>query len=589
MCCFGCTEPGESGQTTKEQCEALGGFFMGLGTTECLSDQGQCRTPFDEDCCEHVVSSSQRLTFTGPRDKRCPQLSCGFVATVTVSHETPVYVNGGLIGDPYAMCTSATTFFLCNDEFHVTPYPCTEKFHNLDIEVCWSQGEGQNVVPFQCCQNITHLLGNCDCECVTTLLYEGGGCTSNAVLLLLGDAIVDASGTGPLVLTSNIQTQATCLVTLTLQGDNANNNSVQAIPDSASHATSVWKLGTGRWVLNAASDYTGSTTVHKGELVLGVNASGQGQSGGLGSNSLATITIGDAFGVGTASLLLKAGVTVDSRTLTVPGGSQLTVLGGVDTSGIATFGALNLATINVSRNIRLQAATGGTVVFNNAWSFTDATNVTIGSAGNAGTVQLGSSLGTAGAVSVQYGTLQIADGGDIPSAASIHLGVVGASTTAELDYAISGGTISRAIVAVGRGIIRNSGGGTLTFSDTITHTGTELEFAGDAIVLGDITGTGDMTVSGSGSVTINGENTLEGATTISGGSLVIANPPNDEGPIVSATFTHSSLTVYFSGDPDQGSQYALLAGPTIGSYSPTLMGTTATGTYDSSTSTLTIS
>ena len=58
--------------------------------------------------------------------------------------------------------------------------------------------------------------------------------------------------------------------------------------------------------------------------------------------------------------------------------------------------------------------------------------------------------------------------------------------------------------------------------------------------------------------------------------------------VTSATFTPSALTVAFSAAPATGDQFVLLAGATVGSYTVTLTGTAMTGTYNSSTSTLTI-
>jgi hypothetical protein len=74
-----------------------------------------------------------------------------------------------------------------------------------------------------------------------------------------------------------------------------------------------------------------------------------------------------------------------------------------------------------------------------------------------------------------------------------------------------------------------------------------------------------------------------------GATLIIRGLHNNPGYLVAAaTMTSSALTVEFSGDPTSGSQYVLIDGATVKNYTPVLTGTSATGTYNSATSTLTI-
>jgi hypothetical protein len=63
---------------------------------------------------------------------------------------------------------------------------------------------------------------------------------------------------------------------------------------------------------------------------------------------------------------------------------------------------------------------------------------------------------------------------------------------------------------------------------------------------------------------------------------------NPGGLVSTATFSNTTLTVVFTGDPETDDEFVLLSGPTTQTYTPTLTGTTKTGTYNASTSTLTI-
>jgi hypothetical protein len=122
----------------------------------------------------------------------------------------------------------------------------------------------------------------------------------------------------------------------------------------------------------------------------------------------------------------------------------------------------------------------------------------------------------------------------------------------------------------------------------------------DLIVTGTltITGGGDLTVSdlsGSGGITLAAGTlnlsavTMTGTLSVSGGTANLSQfVTNPGGLATSAALTSSTLTVAFSGAPSSGQQYVLLPGATSSPTSVVLTGTSATGTYSASTSTLTI-
>lgn len=550
----------ENSPTTQADCDSIGGCWGGIGSSVCLED-GSCRAPFDENCCEAVTSSAARLTFRGPRKKRCPELDgCGVQVTVAVTTGSPVYVHGNLFGSPYESCTDTVTFFLCNDEFHVTPAPCSGKLQNLNIEVCWEDvAEPSEVLRFQCCQNITYLLGNDDCDCVTTLLYEGDGCTSNASLVMRGDAIIDASGGGPLVLTTQVN-GGLDERTLTLAGTSAAANTINAI---SGRRVSVVKDGTGLWRLNAGKAFGGTLTVKDGTLHVA-------SSGAAGS----TVVIGDedAATSSVVKFLLEQNQTAspDFDVLAVPS-TQAVLIGGANTAGTATYSA---GEIRMGRDVTLVAATGGTVVFENSvWSGPSTgspavRNVSIGAAGYAGLILLNTvgTLATAGTVSVQYGTT-----------------IIGYDTTlsAGVLQVVSGG-----VLQVGQGDAMSGG----IEGDVVNNAVIIFNHSGSLTYSGNISGTGMLTKSGDGTLTLSGVLSYGGITDIVAGAIVTQTLVSGPARFASATFTPTGLTVAFSSEPESGEEYRLLPGATAQTYATvTLTGAgSATATYDSSTSTLTI-
>jgi autotransporter-associated beta strand protein len=130
-----------------------------------------------------------------------------------------------------------------------------------------------------------------------TLQYTGSGHTSDRVVNLSGTtagAVLDASGTGPLVLTSALTATGVGSKTLTLAGSStATNTLAGAIVDNGgANKTSLIKTNAGTWVLAGSNTYTGTTTIRGGTLT--------GVTGGscLGSSLTVTNTPGNTSAVG---------------------------------------------------------------------------------------------------------------------------------------------------------------------------------------------------------------------------------------------------------------------------------------------------
>jgi hypothetical protein len=586
----------ENSPMTKAECDAVDGCWWGVGSTECKQEEF-CREPFDDDCCEHVISSGSSLTFTGPRKKRCPELdSCGFQVTVYVKAKQPVYVHGAQFGNPYETCEEVIVFLLCNDEFTVTPAPspCDGNFNALDIKVCWQETDvdPNEVLRFKCCDG-TYLLGNCVCECVTTLLYEGPGCTSSASLAIGGDCIIDASGSGPLVLLGTISHFGECNRKMTLTGTNTDQNAISVIPDPQAAVLSVEKEGVGVWRLIDENSFSGTFTVKNGAILAAVNASSFGQSGVFGTNGAPTVGDTAANLGGEAVLLAEEGVTIRGVKVAAAGAgsSQKVILGGINTAGTALYATSD--PLLLGRDVTLVAKQGGIVNFACAWL--DGTgagpatvDVTIGTPDFLGVVRLtySGNLETSGSVFIRYGAVRLGPNTTLSAGDGLTI-----DTNTSLLLTKASNNIDPATVVTAEG-------GTLTLYST-AHTVSQtidlliventLTIDGNgALTVGVLSGGGGIVVDGA---TMNiGPNSMTGTLTVDDGTVnvnqIVSNPG---GLVLYAVFTANSLTVVFSGNPTTGSQYVLLAGPTGNSYaSVSLTGTTATGTYNRLTSTLTI-
>ena len=539
-----------TGVVSLADCIAAGGDFQGVGTSVCLSCNGEtgpqsfrCRPPFTDCCCEEKTSTGAGLVFTAPRNKqRLTALDAGKSKqfTIELRTESDIRIHGELFS-AYSQCL---TTVVCHDEINVEPVPCGSNFKNLWIKVCWSdQGFDREDLLFPECQGMTIWLGNCEhatelYHCQTYTTYSGGGLTSDVDIVLYGDAHVTADGTGPLVITAPITNQGGCARTLTIDGIspllNSINGGITDVP--ATEKLTLVKEGVGTWRLGASSSFDGQLQIKQGTIIAGVSTgpSGSGVFGqGVSQATLPMVGDSAAGASGFAAMLLEDGVVLN-RSLQVAalgsGANQLAILGGANTSGTSTFASGQ--EIRIGRDVTLQAATGGTVRFASVWmdstgTGSPANSYTIGTAGNLGTVELTSVLATtSGSVSINYGTLSVALDDKIESTTPVFIGTEASSGTLMLGTNDSSLTLT-ALTFIGSGsFVTNTGSGALTMTSpaTITvqsgtghqissnmvlasNTTVHVPLGATLLISGNITGAFTLTRTGCGTLTLTGTNT----------------------------------------------------------------------------------
>lgn len=556
-CLGACCVDGVATQTTQADCT---GCWAGLGSTACLDG---CRDPFTNLCCESVISNGAGVTFTQPRLKRCPPFAGTFRVTVSGYTDSPVLVHGKPFGVIGKRCPINHSFLLCWDKFNIEPAPCDTDFIELNVTVCWEEeATVAETLNFSGCNGLDVWLGACDYGCVTTLVYSGAGHVSDVTVELHGDGVIEAKGSGALEITGNVTCSGSCIDTLTLTGTSTANNEISGAINDSTSGLSVVKEGTGLWRLSGANAFTDQLHVKSGTLVVADSVGISGASPiGAGTSTTTTPLIGDTNSG--ASFLLD-GVTLSRGPLRVSAGTGTVAIGGIGT-GTAIF-SVGYA-VRLGRDVTLQAASGGTARFASSWlNSTGGSNpavaFTIGSPGNDGTVVLESDLPTSiTSLTLVTGTLK-ADANDRIAPTTPVTIQLATYDRDGFDQAIDTLTIT--------GIATFAGSGTTTVNTSLSGAGSIVNSAG--------------------TLQIDGSNTMSGSVSITGGSVVVNQIVSGPAIVNSATFDSTTLTVDFSATPNTGDQFRLLYGSTIQTYTPVLTNAGGkTGTYNSTTSTLTIS
>ena len=393
-----------------------------------------------------------------------------------------------------------------------------------------------------------------------TILYTGSGHTSNRVVNLAGTtggATINASGSGALVLTSNLTATGAGIKSLTLTGSSSADNTLGGIVvnNSATNTTALVKSGTGTWVLSGANTYTGGTTVGGGALKLDY---GVADSGKLIDTGVLTLAGG--------TLQLSGGThleAVGSTTLVAGSASNVSRSGGtaklamnVITPGagsLVNFSAGNIATTdntNTNGILGTWATVGGSDWAANSTDLPDGDIVAY--IGYTDIDAQGSTIADAAASNVRI----VGDG----AGGSIQLGA--ATTTintllqsnATVDATVNtlGGTLAAGAIWI------SAGKAALTIGSiandgllTAATPGGNLSLINDNLakdlaviaVIANNTSASTLTTAGPGTVILNGTNTHTGGTTLGGGTLVLGNAA----ALGTGTFTIAGGTVASTG------------------------------------------
>jgi autotransporter-associated beta strand protein/T5SS/PEP-CTERM-associated repeat protein len=243
------------------------------------------------------------------------------------------------------------------------------------------------------------------------LKYIGGSTTSNRVINQAGStggATLDASGSGPLVLTGSV-TSAAGSKTLTLTGTSTSLNTISGtIGNGSTGVVSLEKSGDGTWALSAANLYSGSTTISGGKLSIAA-------SNNLGAATSAVV-LGGASTSGTLAYTGNTASFTRGFTVNAGGGGVETATAGqtltLSTGTITTAGRFTVSgsgntaiTSTISGTGSLQKSGSGRLAVSGSNSYTGGTTVTSGTL----SVQHNNALGT-GAVNVGGGTLAVESG-----------------------------------------------------------------------------------------------------------------------------------------------------------------------------------
>ena len=401
-----------------------------------------------------------------------------------------------------------------------------------------------------------------------TLQYTGGAASTDRLFTLgiTAGSALDASGSGALNLTNTgtIALSGTNSArALTLTGTNTGANTLAAVlANNGSGPTSLAKSGTGTWVLNGASSYTGGTTVSTGTLqAAGSSALGTGSATvGSGATLQATggITLANALslnGTGTANngafqsvsgnntvngpvtLAGNARLNSDAGTLTVAGslnnnGSALTVGGSGNTAISGQISGAGSLIKDGAGTLTLSSATGNT--------FAGPTTV------SAGILSL-----TASNVLNNTSALSIAAGANVNLVGSVAQQVGALTGAGTFNF----GTAGSLTLASGAG----------TFSGSLLGAGTLILGAGSSFTLGaDLSDAGLNLILAGGTLNLNGHTSTFGNLNVTGNSVIdfgsssasilsIAGLTASAGTILSVN-NWTNLSDYFYSSTNPGSQ-----------------------------------
>jgi autotransporter-associated beta strand protein len=350
--------------------------------------------------------------------------------------------------------------------------------------------------------------------------------------------------------------------TLTLTGNNANDNTLAAVIGDNGGATSVTKAGGGIWVLSGASTYTGVTTM-SGTAVLKVSSLANGGSAssiGASTNAASNLVLNGGTFTYTGST-----VSTDRLFSLGTSGATLNVFG----SGAVTFtntGSMGFNGQTGARTLTLANASGGTstiaaVIGDNGgptsltrinagiWALTGASTYTGVTSinGSGGTILNVKNLANGGVAS-NIGAATNAASNLVLNGGTLQYTGAGSST----DRLFSLGTNGISLEASGTGDLKFTNTGSMGFNNQtgariLNLIGSYLGFNTLAAVIGDNGGATSVSKFGSGKWVLTGNNTYSGTTTISGGVLQLGHN-TASGTVGTGNIVNNGVLVLFRSD-----------------------------------------
>lgn len=376
------------------------------------------------------------------------------------------------------------------------------------------------------------------------LTYTGAGETSDRMYELVGttgNGTINSNGSGPLVLTGDVISDATGTSQFILSGTNAGNNifSGEIQENTGSGVTAFTKSGTGLWILPRENGFLGTSTISGGTLRMQAD-------GALGQGTSLVIS-------GTSTKLLLApsvGNITISQAITISNNS-------ISTGAIESANGDNVLagtiTVSGSATTRYQANAGATLTYSGAPAFAHGTQTVVfqgagnhtiplgsnftGTTGaltkeNSGTLFMNGSKFTTGTTTITAGTIVL--GGNDRFAAGSSMSVTGTLNLNGFSQTVNGlsgaGTVTTTVSATCSLIINNTAG--QTFSGGILN--------GSGVITVRKLGSADQTFSGNTS-------NYTGQTYIGGGRLIVSNNITNSGSVSSIGAGTASPTIVIEG------------------------------------------
>ena len=378
----------------------------------------------------------------------------------------------------------------------------------------------------------------------TISINNGGALGSGQVSI--GSATLNLAGTSAYTLANNIGlASASSTLDVTNTAPVTLSGTVQDI--SGTGIGALTKTGSGTLVLtNSANAWSGTTTISAGTLQVGNG----GTTGTIGTGN---IIDNGALVVNRSNNIAITSDISGTGTLTQAGTAVLALTGNNTYAGTTTIssGALSVGNGGTTGTLGTGAVVdNGQLGFNRSDTITVANAIsgsgTLVQAGTGTTILTGNNT-YAGTTTIQYGTLQVGNGGTTGS-----LGAGAVTNDSALVFNRSDDiTVANAIGGIGA--LTQAGSGTLTLTANNTYAGGTLISAGTlqvgnggttgslgsgpiednsllvfnrsdtTTVANAIGGTGSLTKLGTNTLVLTGGNTYAGTTTISGGTLQVGN------------------------------------------------------------------